>query len=140
MSEPLQTMRALRVLIIEDEAMIALLFEDVLSELGHTVCASERTEAGAIAAAARCHPELIISDARLLRGSGISAVTTIMKAGFIPHLFVSGNLIDRKLLNPAAGVLQKPFDLRHLVDAISRAVDPANVRIGHEHANSCRES
>jgi two-component system, response regulator PdtaR len=136
----MQTMIALRVMIIEDEALIALLFEDVLAELGHEVCASERTEAAAIAAAARCHPQLIISDARLHEGSGIAAVNAIMKAGFIPHLFVSGDLIDRKLLNPAAGVLRKPFDEKQLVDAISRAVDPAIVLIGQEHARSFRET
>jgi two-component system, response regulator PdtaR len=132
-------MKSLRVLIIEDEALIALLFEDVLLELGHEVCASERTEGAAIAAAARCHPDLIISDARLQEGNGIAAVNTILKAGFVPHFFVSGDVIDQKLLNPAAGVLQKPFDERQLIEAISRAVDPANVRIGENHAASLRE-
>jgi two-component system, response regulator PdtaR len=133
-------MKALRVLIIEDEALIALLFEDVLSELGHEVCASERTETGAIAAAARHHPELIISDARLQEGSGIAAVNAILKARFIPHLFVSGDLIDRKSFNPAAGVLQKPFQERQLIEAIGRAMDPANVLIGEKHAEKVRQS
>ncbi len=133
-------MRALRVLIIEDEALIALLFEEVLSELGHEVCASERTEAGAIAAAARCQPDLIIADAHLHEGSGIAAVNAILTAGFIPHLFVSGDLIDRKSFNPGAGVLQKPFQERQLIEAISRAIDPANVLIGEGHAANVRES
>ncbi len=131
-------MRALRVLIIEDETMIALLFEEVLSEMGHEVCASERTQAGAIAAAARCQPELIISDVRLNEGSGIGAVAVILKEGFIPHLFVTGDVLDRKLLNPAAGVLQKPFDERQLIIAIERAIAPANVLIGERHATSAK--
>ncbi len=129
-------MRALRVLIIEDEALIALLFVEVLSEMGHEVCASERTEAGAIAAAARCQPELIISDVRLHEGSGINAVAAILSAGFVPHLFVTGDVIDRKRLNPAAGVLQKPFDERQLIIAIERAIDPATMLIGERHATS----
>jgi two-component system, response regulator PdtaR len=127
-------MRALRVLIIEDEPLIALLFEEVLSELGHEVCASVTTEAEAIEAAARCKPELIISDVRLKKGSGIDAVNAILRAGFVPHIFVSGDRLDRKLLNPAAGFLQKPFEERHLVDAIAHATDPANVLIGQKNA------
>jgi two-component system, response regulator PdtaR len=133
-------MRALRVLIIEDEPLIALLFEEVLSELGHAVCASERTEAGAIAAAARCQPELIIADVRLLEGSGIDAVNAILKDGFVPHVFVSGDVLNGKRFNPAAGILQKPFDETQLVKAIERAVDPANVRIGAGHTESLRQS
>ncbi len=129
-------MRALRVLIIEDETLIALLFEEVLSEMGHEVCASERTQAGAEAAASRCHPQLIISDVRLHEGSGIGAVAAILGEGFIPHLFVSGDVLDRKLLNPAAVVLQKPFDERQLTLAIERAIEPANVLIGERHITS----
>ena len=127
-------------MIIEDEPLIALLFEDVLSEMGHKVCASERTEAGAIESAARCQPDLIIVDARLREGCGIDAVNAILTARFIPHLFVSGDLIDRKSINPAAGVLQKPFQERQLIEAIGRAIDPANVLIGTMHAKYLRRS
>jgi two-component system, response regulator PdtaR len=128
-------MIARRVLIIEDEALIALLFEEVLAELGHEVCASERTQAGAITAAALCKPDLIISDIRLQDGNGLDAVTAILKTGFIPHIFVSGNTIDRKTLNPAAEVLQKPFDERQLIQAIQRAIEPANVLVGQKYAD-----
>ncbi len=123
-------MKSLRVLIMEDEAIIALFFEELLKEMGHEVCASERTEAGAIKAAARCSADLIIADVRLHDGSGIDALNIILKAGFIPHLFVSGNVLDRDSVNPAAGFLQKPFDEKQLVKAIERAMDPAIVRIG----------
>jgi two-component system, response regulator PdtaR len=131
-------MAALKVMIIEDEVLIALLFEEVLMEMGHEVCASERTEAGAVATAAICRPELIISDVRLQDGSGIDAVTSIMRSGFIPHIFTSGDLIDRKSLNPAARILHKPFDEGQLIRAIESAIDPENVLIGEKHAESLR--
>ena len=54
--------KALRVLIVEDEAMIAMMLAEVLRELGHEVCATEATEAGAVAAAARHKPDLMIVD------------------------------------------------------------------------------
>ncbi len=133
-------MGALRVLIIEDETLIALLFEEVLAELGHEVCAIERTEAGAIAAAGRCRPELIIADVRLHDGSGIAAVNAILSAGFVPHIFVSGDVLERKRLHPAAGVLQKPFMETQLVEAIERAIEPANIVLGQKYADDIREA
>ncbi|MGL5114273.1 MAG: response regulator [Beijerinckiaceae bacterium] len=133
-------MKPLRVLIVEDEALIALLFAEVLEELGHEVCATERTEAGAIAAAARCQPGLIIADVGLQEGSGIDAVNAIMQAGFVPHVFVSGSGLERERLNPAAGTLQKPFSETQLVAAITRAVDPENVAIGERHIEELRHA
>ena len=133
-------MRALRVLIIEDQPLIALLFEEVLSEMGHDVCARECTQAGAIAAAARCQPELIIADVALQEGSGIDAMKCIMATGFIPHLFISGSLLNRSTLNPAAGVLQKPFSDRWLIKAIEHAIAPETVLIGENYEKTRRQS
>ena len=82
--------KAVRVLIVEDEAMIAMMLAEVLRELGHEICATEATEAGAVAAAARHHPDLMIVDECLRQGSGISAVEEIIRFGFIPHVFVTG--------------------------------------------------
>ncbi len=133
-------MKALRVLIIEDEAMIGLLLEELLSELGHEVCAIETTEAGGIAATALRQPDLIISDVRLHEGSGLDAVNTIMKSGFIPHVFISGEALSPDRFNPAAGILRKPFDEAQLVRAISRAIDPENVVLGEQHLEKLRRS
>jgi two-component system, response regulator PdtaR len=125
----LSIMKALRVLIVEDEVMIALFLAEVLSEMGHEVCASERTESGAIAAAARFQPDLIIADMRLQEGSGIAAVTAILRAGFIPHIIVSGDRLEKKYFDPAAVLLQKPFNEAQLIEAIRRAVELKNAII-----------
>ena len=121
-------MTALRVLLIEDEPMIALLFEEVLSEMGHEVCAIERTEVGAIAAAELYRPDLIIADAHLHEGSGVSAVNRILEAGFVPHIFVSGERLDQASLDHAAAVLQKPFSEENLIAAIERVLEMAASR------------
>ena len=44
-------MPALRILLVEDEAIVAMLFADLLVAMGHEVCAIEATEAGAVTAA-----------------------------------------------------------------------------------------
>jgi two-component system, response regulator PdtaR len=73
--------KALRVLIIEDDALIAMLLAELLAGMGHDVCASAATEAEAVIAATRYGPDLMIVDAGLGRGSGVSAVEEILRAG-----------------------------------------------------------
>ena len=72
--------------------MLAMLLADVPAEMGHYVCATDATEAGAVAAADKCKPDLMIVDARLGEGSGVSAVEKILRRRFVPHVFVSGAL------------------------------------------------
>ena len=114
-------MSALRILVVEDEAIVAMLFADLLAAMGHEVCAIEATEAGAIAAAVRYKPDLMIVDAHLLEGSGASAIAAILRAGFVPHVFVSGDPL-RDQPCPSSVVLQKPFRESDLVRAIERAL------------------
>ena len=85
-----ESMKALRVLVVEDEILIGMLLADALGAMGYEVCAIEPTETGAVAAAARCNPDLMIVDARLRDGSGVSAVEEILRAGWVPHVFISG--------------------------------------------------
>jgi len=72
-------MDPLNVLVVEDDAMIAELLAEVIADLGHVVCGIEATEEGAVAAAARCKPDLMIVDAQLGLGSGVDAVETITR-------------------------------------------------------------
>jgi CheY-like chemotaxis protein len=104
-------MRALRVLVIEDDALLGLFLGEMLEGMGHSVCAIEATEAGAVTAAAQFRPDLMIVDAQLREGSGVSAVGQILQTGFVPHVFVSGANVQA--LRP--GAVTSPF-----LKAISR--------------------
>jgi two-component system, response regulator PdtaR len=121
-SEP---MKALRVLVVEDEILIGMLLADTLGAMGYEVCAIEATETGAVAAAARCNPDLMIVDARLRDGSGVSAVEEILRTRWVPHVFVSGETSTILALRPGAIVIQKPFRDIDLNRAIQRALDAA---------------
>lgn len=118
-------MRALRIMVVEDEAVIAMLLAEVLADMGHEVCAIESTEENAVVAAIRCKPDLMIVDAGLAQGCGVSAVEQILRTGFIPHVFVSGDALRVQLLRPGAVVMQKPFRERDLARAMQRALDAA---------------
>lgn len=101
--------------------MIAILLEELLGEMGHEVCAVEATESGAVSAAARCAPDLLLVDAGLSQGDGVSAVASIMHDRFVAHVFISGRSLSGMLLDPAAIVLQKPFDESALAHAMQQA-------------------
>jgi DNA-binding response OmpR family regulator len=116
------SMKPLRVVVAEDEPLLAMLLEDVLKEMGHEVCAIESTEAGTVAAGLRFRPDILIVDPGLLRGSGISAVTEILRTVFIAHVFVSGDKLWDRQLHPRAITLQKPFRESDLASAIQRAM------------------
>ena len=120
-----ESVKALRVLVVEDEILIGMLLADALGAMGYEVCAIEATETGAVAAAARCNPDLMIVDARLRDGSGVSAVEEILRTGWVPHLFVSGETSTILALRPGAIVIQKPFRDTDLHRAIQRALDAA---------------
>ena len=115
-------MRALRVLVVEDNAIIGMLLAEVLAGMGHDVCAIEATESDAVTAAVRCKPELMIVDVQLGDGSGVSAVEKILLIGFVPHVFVSGDTLGVRALRPGAVVIQKPFRESDLTRAIQCAL------------------
>jgi DNA-binding response OmpR family regulator len=119
-------MKALQILVVEDDSLIAMLLVETLAEMGHGVCGVETTESGAVTAALRCRPDLIIVDAQLIEGNGVSAVDEILSTGFIPHLFISGDIKKVLALRPAAVAIEKPFRDSELDHAIRRALDAEN--------------
>ena len=119
---PKEAMKPLRILVVEDDLMIGPLLAEMLEELGHVVCAVEVDAAAAVAAARRCHPDLMIVDVGLGEASGIAAVKEILKEGFVPHVFVTGDMLRGLSLGPDAVLIQKPYRGADLVAAIARAI------------------
>ncbi len=79
-----------RVLIIEDEPIIALDLENLVTELGHEVVGTAATRKQAIEQALASKPGLILADINLGEGgSGIDAVSEILGSFDIPVIFVT---------------------------------------------------
>jgi CheY-like chemotaxis protein len=118
-------MKSLRVLIIEDNALISLMLSQMLAGMGHHVCASAGSEAEAVTAATRYRPDVMIVDGTLGQGSGISAVDEILLAGPVAHVFVSGDPGGIQARRPGAVVVRKPFREAELAKAIEIVLQAA---------------
>lgn len=111
----------LHVLIAEDETLVSMLLEEMLADLGCTVAgtASNLSEALALIESAD-GVDLAILDVNL-GGQAIEPVVDALRARSIPYLFVTGygaaSVNDRFA---GAPVLQKPFQMTALQDALER--------------------
>jgi DNA-binding response OmpR family regulator len=117
-------MPALSVLVVEDDAMIAMLLAEMLEDMGYQVCGIAATEKDAVAVATRYKPGLMIVDEHLREGTGASAIEQILLIGSVPCVLISGAAVnwDRR----GATVLRKPFSMNDLVRAIETAAGDVN--------------
>lgn len=115
-----------QVMIIEDEAIIAMDISAIVSEMGHTVTGIARTRTEAVALAASNRPDLILADIQLAdNSSGIDAVNDIL-AQFddIPVIFITAfpeRLLTGKRPEPAF-LITKPFSEDQVTSAVSQAM------------------
>jgi CheY-like chemotaxis protein len=117
------TVPRLRVLVVEDDAVIGVLLAEMLEGMGHDVCAVEATEVEAVTAAAHWNPDLMIVDVRLGEGSGVTAIDEIHRTRPVPHVFVSADISRLQILRPDTPMLQKPYRESDLAHVIQRALD-----------------
>lgn len=115
-----------KVMIIEDEAVIALDLEAIVSEMGHQITGIARTEAGARTLAKQEHADLILSDIQLADGSsGIDAVNHILAdEGERPVIFITAypeRLLTGEGPEPAF-LISKPYSEDQVRSAVSQAM------------------
>jgi len=108
------------VLIIEDEPIIAMDIESLITGLGHNVTAIARTHNQAVEAVRRHRPGLVLADIQLADGSsGIDAVNEILKSFEVPVIFITAypeRLLTGERPEPAF-LITKPF-LPDMVKAV----------------------
>tara|TARA_R110002051_G_scaffold1008_1_gene4875 strand:- start:7594 stop:8412 length:819 start_codon:yes stop_codon:yes gene_type:complete len=114
------------ILIIEDEAIIALHIKQVVTELGHNVVGVARKRSDAIKRANETRPNLIMSDIQLADGSsGVDAVNDILKIhGDIPVIFITAfpeRLLTGERPEPAF-LITKPYTEEQVRSAVSQAM------------------
>ena len=110
-----------RVLIVEDEVLVALEMQIILNAAGFDVVGVASNLANAIDIASRELPQLAIVDINLAGGDrGIDVVAKLKERG-IPAIFSSGNCPQDGDDIVAIGCLHKPFDDNALIHAVHMA-------------------
>jgi two-component system, sensor histidine kinase and response regulator len=113
-----------RIMIVEDERILALDLAETLDELGYTVAGLASRGEEAIELARQLHPQLILMDVRLAGEiDGITAAETIRDEHDIPVVFLTahadGDTLRRATSTDASAYLVKPFkppDLRCVIE------------------------
>jgi DNA-directed RNA polymerase specialized sigma24 family protein/CheY-like chemotaxis protein len=123
--EELDKQTKARVLIIEDEAVIAMDLSDLVTAAGHEVCAMETTASGAVAAAKRERPDLVLADIQLAdNSSGIDAVKEILASFSVPVIFITAfpaRLLTGERPEPTF-LITKPYSPDMVRAAVSQAL------------------
>lgn len=113
------------VLIIEDEALISMELQQIVSGLGHRVCGTATTHKAALEAVAKAQPTLVLADIQLADGSsGIDAVKDILEQISVPVIFITAfpeRLLTGERPEPTF-LITKPFQPNAIRAAISQAL------------------
>lgn len=114
------------VMIIEDEAIIAMDIESIVSDMGHRVTGVARTRDEAVKLGAADVPDLILADIQLAdNSSGIDAVNDLMASlGERPVIFITAfpeRLLTGEKHEPAF-LISKPYTEDQVISAVSQAM------------------
>ncbi len=118
-------MKRLRVAIAEDEVLIADLLQQVTEASGHTVVGSARTGEELVAVVESEHPDLVLIDVRLARGSdGLAAAGCVQRRFGVPAIAVAAHLTaDDARAAGLFGFLAKPFAVRTVGRMLASAAE-----------------
>lgn len=116
---------ATRIMIIEDEPLIAMDIEQLTESLGHTVVGIARTKDEAVALFEKEKPAMILADIQLAdNSSGIDAVNEILNGGSLPVIFITAfpeRLLTGQRPEPTF-LVTKPFNPEMVKALISQAL------------------
>lgn len=119
--------RKKKILIVEDEMILSLVLEKMVSQMGHQVIDRVASGEAAVQKAFELQPDIILMDIRLKgKIDGIEAVTQIQKKLDVPVIYITGNTdkkyTDRVKQTNYVDFLIKPinkFQLCHSFDLAS---------------------
>ncbi|WP_415182285.1 response regulator [Phaeovulum sp.] len=124
-----------KILVIEDEAIIAMDIAGIVQEIGHHVTGIARTRIEAVALATRERPDLILADIQLAdNSSGIDAVNDIL-AQFdgTPAIFITAfpeRLLTGERPEPVF-MITKPYSEDQIRSAVGQAMFFASTETLH---------
>jgi CheY-like chemotaxis protein len=110
------------VLIVEDEPLIAMMLEDFLDSLGHTVVGTVETVEEAVAHVEQGGFDVAILDVHLKGRAKVWPVADRLADSGVPYIVATGGHIDPPPERHAdAPMLAKPYTMDAIDPAISKA-------------------
>ncbi len=115
-----------KVLIVEDDMIISMVLERMITKLEHNVIDKVITGKGAIDSFNNLQPDLILMDIQLKDDiDGITAMQEIRKNSDVPVIYITGNSdqynLSRARDTKFVDYLVKPIQMSHLEDSIHKA-------------------
>jgi diguanylate cyclase (GGDEF)-like protein/PAS domain S-box-containing protein len=116
-----------RILVVEDERLVAKHIENMVRDLGYDVTAVVATGEDAVRTALEKTPDLVLMDI-MLRGEmdGIEASEQVWEQAAIPVVYLTAyadeSTLERAKVTEPFGYLLKPFEERELYTAIEMAL------------------
>ncbi|MFO1476950.1 MAG: ATP-binding protein [Verrucomicrobiota bacterium] len=112
-----------RILVVEDEGVVALDFQHRLQRLGYAVAGLAQDGDEAVRLAGESNPDLVLMDIQLGDGmGGIDAARAICRGREVPIVYVTANADDdtvkEAVRSSPSGYILKPFEDRELDTAI----------------------
>lgn len=110
-----------RVLVVEDEALVAAMTADMLRDLGAEVIGPAPTVAAGLERIAAGGIDLAVLDVNI-RGARITPVAEALRAAAIPFVFATGYGEGAAALGFDAPILDKPYTRERLAAAAAKAL------------------
>ena len=126
-----------QVLVVEDEAVVAMDIQSKLEDLGYSVIAVTRSGEEAVQVACEMHPDLILMDIHLQGDmDGISAAACIQERNPTPVVYLTANgdkdTLNRATMTGPLGYVIKPFEEQDLRAAIEVALNKHHMALTRE--------
>jgi CheY-like chemotaxis protein len=116
------SLKGRRVLVVEDEMMLAMLVEEMLADLGCTVVGPAHALASGLDLAGGGQIDVALLDVNL-GGQPVFPIADALRAKGVPVIFCTGyGKTGLRDVDHGAQVLQKPFRAADLANALSQAL------------------
>ena len=109
------------ILVVEDEALIAMLVEDILSDLGANVVGPAGSIDQALAIAASCQIDAAVLDVNI-RGRTIDPVAALLLGRGIPIVFATGYGQNASVRIHGMPIIEKPYTADRIAEALNIAL------------------
>jgi CheY-like chemotaxis protein len=131
-------MEKAHILVVEDEAVVAMDIGSCLRHLGHPDPTITTTGEDALTKTAQMHPDLVLMDITLQgKMDGFEAAAQIRDSYHVPVIYLTGNSDETTILRAAqgnpSGYLLKPFHERGLGSSIEMALQRHRMDQGLQH-------